>query len=141
MFGAMPMPSAAWSLQQAIFAKLIGDTTLTTLLGGPRLYDGAPQGSAFPYLTFGQSTARDWSTATDDGNEHILTLHVWSRARGASQTQAIMDAIRAALHDQPLDVDGHRLVNLRAEFSDSRRDPDGETTHGTVRFRAVTEPT
>jgi hypothetical protein len=134
------MSSAAWSLQQAIFAKLTSDSTLTTLLGGPRIYDGAPQGSAFPYLTFGQSTARDWSTATDQGNEHIFTIHTWSRARGTSQTQAILDAVRAALHDQPLTLDGHRLVNLRAEFSDSRRDPDGETYHGTVRFRAVTEP-
>ncbi|HWB46503.1 MAG TPA: DUF3168 domain-containing protein [Hyphomicrobiaceae bacterium] len=134
------MSSAALSLQQAIFASLTADAALTALLGGPRIYDGAPQGSAFPYLTFGQSTARDWSTATDDGKEHIFTIHVWSRTRGTSEAQAIMDAVRAALHDQPLTLDGHRLVNLRAEFSDSRRDPDGQTMHGMVRFRAVTEP-
>ena len=35
---------------------------------------------------------------------------------------------------------GHRLINLRHEFSEARRDPDGETTHGIARFRAVTEP-
>jgi hypothetical protein len=134
------MPSAAWALQQAIFATLTADTPLVTLLGGARVYDDVPQGAAFPYLTFGQSTARDWSTGSDDGNEHILTLHVWSQANGKRQANEIMGAIRTALHDQPLTLTGHRLINLRHEFSEARRDPDGETTHGIARFRAVTEP-
>lgn len=50
-----------------------------------------------------------------------------------------MAATQAALHDQPLALTGHRLINLRHEFSDVRRDADGDTFHGTVRFRAVTE--
>jgi hypothetical protein len=134
------MPSAAWALQQAIFATLTADAPLTALLGGTRIYDDVPQGAAFPYLTFGQSTARDRSTGSDDGNEHILTLHVWSQANGKRQAHEIMGAIRTALHDQPLTLSGHRLINLRHEFSEARRDPDGETTHGVARFRAVTEP-
>ncbi len=48
--------------------------------------------------------------------------------------------MRAALNDQQLSLDGHRLVNLRHELSEARRDPDGETYHGIARFRAVTEP-
>ena len=61
-------------------------------------------------------------------------------ANGKRQANEIMGAIRTALHDQPLTLTGHRLVNLRHEFSEARRDPDGETTHGIARFRAVTEP-
>ena len=134
------MPSASWSLQQSVFAKLTADATLLALLGAPRVYDDVPQGTDFPYLTFGQSTARDWSTGSDEGNEHILTLHVWSQANGKRQAHEIMGAVRGALHDQPLALSGHRLVNLRHEFSEARRDPDGDTTHGIARFRAVTEP-
>jgi hypothetical protein len=37
-------------------------------------------------------------------------------------------------------MSGVRLVNLRHEFSEVRRDADGETSRGLVRFRAVTEP-
>ena len=96
------MPSASWSLQQSIFAKLTADATLLALLGAPRVYDDVPQGADLPYLTFGQSTARDWSTGSDDGNEHILTLHVWSQANGKRQAHEIMGAVRTALHDQPL---------------------------------------
>jgi len=51
-----------------------------------------------------------------------------------------MGALREALHDRPLAVTGHRLVNLRHEFSDARRETDGDTYHGIVRLRAVTKP-
>jgi hypothetical protein len=134
------MSAAAWSLQQSIFAALTADAALTALIGPGRIYDDVPQGSALPYLTLGQSTARDWSTATSDGTEHILTLHVWSNAKGKKQAHEVLAAVRSALHDQPLTLAGHRLVNLRHEFSEARRSPDGETIHGTARFRAVTEP-
>ena len=46
----------------------------------------------------------------------------------------------SALHDQPLMLVDHELVNLRHEFSEARPDPDGDTFHGIVRYRAVTEP-
>ena len=88
----------------------------------------------------GQSLARDWSTGTDDGSEHILTLHVWSHAKGRKQAHEITGALRTALHDQPLALSGHRLINLRHEHSEARREPDGETYRGLVRFRATTEP-
>jgi len=134
------MPSASWSLQQSIFAALTADAALTALLGAGRILDDVPQGTSLPYLTFGQTTARDWSTAGEDGTEHIVTLHVWSAARGKKQAHDILGAVRAALHDRPLSLAGHNLVNLRHEHSATRRDPDGETIHGTARFRAVTEP-
>jgi hypothetical protein len=134
------MPSAAWSLQKAVFAALAADAPLIALIGDARIYDDVPQSSDFPYLTFGQSTARDWSTATDDGSEHTITLNVWSQAKGRNEVHEIMAAARAALQGQPLTLDGHRLINLRHESSKARRAPDGDTYHGIARFRAVTEP-
>ena len=139
------MPSAALALQQSIFAALVADAALTTLLGADRIYDDVPQATPLPYLTLGQTTERDWSTGgdpdTDAGAEHLLTLHVWSDARGKKQAHEILAAVRAALHDEALALTGHRLVNLRHEFSEARRAPGGEAIHGTARFRAVTEPT
>jgi hypothetical protein len=134
------MPSSSWALQQALYAAVTGSAPLAALIGPPRVYDDIPQGAAFPYLTLGQSTLRDWSTGTDDAEEHTLTLHVWSRAGGRREMHEVMDVLRVALHDQPLALAGHRLVNIRHEISEARRDPDGETYHGIVRFRAVTEP-
>ncbi len=134
------MSSASWPLQQAIYATLATDPGVLSLLGEPRIYDDVPQAAPFPYLTLGQSSVRDWSSVGDTAEEHILTLHVWSRASGRKETHLIMGALRDALHDRPLAVTGHRLVNLRHEFSDARRETDGETYHGIVRLRAVTEP-
>lgn len=134
------MPSAAWALQKAMYAALTANAAVTALLGGPHIYDDVPRGTDLPYLTFGLSTERDWSTGGEEGDEHIVTLHVWSQAAGRKETHEIIGAVRAALHDQLLTLADHRLVNLRHEFSDARREPDGETYHGIVRLRAVTEP-
>lgn len=135
------MPSASFALQAAVLAALAADADLIARLGTPpRIYDDVPPRPAYPYVTFGQSSDRDWSTGSDAGTEHTLTLHVWSKAAGRKETQAITAAIRSALHDTALTLVEHRLVNLRLEHAEARRDPDGETIHGLVRFRAVTEP-
>ena len=134
------MPSANAALQAAIFATLAGDPGLTALVGPPRIFDDVPQDAPFPYISFGVSIDRDWSTSTEPGDEHLATLHVWSRARGRREADAILGALRAALHDRALTLDGHRLVNLRHEFSEARADPDSDTYHGIFRLRAVTEP-
>lgn len=134
------MASASLALQTAIVAALRASAGVTGLVAADRILDHVPQGTRFPYVTLGQSSERDWSTGSDEGREHILTLHVWSRAAGKREVHEIMGAMRVALHDQPLALAGWRLVNLRHEYSDARRESDGETVHGLVRFRAVTEP-
>lgn len=131
---------AGWALQRSIYQALANSLDLVSLLGGVRVYDDAPQAAPFPFVTLGQSVIRDWSTGTEDGAEHSLTLHVWSRSGGKKEMQQIIEAIRTALHGQPLVLEDHHLVNLRHEYSEARLDPDGDTFHGVVRYRAVTEP-
>jgi hypothetical protein len=133
------MASASWALQQAIFAALSGDSALTAVLGSARVYDDVPERAAFPYVTFAPGLERDWSVGEAVGTEHAVTLHVWSRGAGRKEALAIVEAVRSRLHDATLALTGHRLVNLRHESSGVRRDTDGETFHGIVRFRAVTE--
>ena len=131
---------ASCSLQRGVYQALAGSVDLTTLLGGIHVYDDAPQAAPYPFITLGQSVVRDWSTGTEDGAEHDLTLHVWSRSGGKKQVHQIIEAIRTVLHDQSLALSDHHLVNLRHELSEARLDPDGDTVHGIVRYRAVTKP-
>jgi hypothetical protein len=135
------MSSPAWELQKAIYTKLVTDAPLLALLGGARIYDDVPRGAAFPYVAFGPSTTRDWSTGTEPGGEHAVTLRVWSKSGGEKEVHLVLEAIRAALHDASLTLAGHRLVSLRHELSDAARASDGEIYAGVARFRAVTEPT
>jgi hypothetical protein len=133
------MTAASWALQRNIYQALTSSSELTSLLGD-RIYSQAPPAAQFPFITLGQTVNLDWSTGTDEGAEHSLTLHVWSRADGAREVHEILEMIRTVLHDQLLALEDHYLVNLRHEFMEARLDPDGETMHGIVRYRAVTEP-
>jgi hypothetical protein len=132
--------SASWALQRGIYQALANDTGLTVLIGGARIYDDPLQSASYPFVSLGQSLIRDWSTGSEDGEEHILTLHVWSRAGGRQESYEIIEAIKGVLHDKALMLTDHDLVNLRHEFSEVRQDPDGDTYHGILRYRAVTEP-
>jgi hypothetical protein len=134
------MASATLALQNAITTTLTTNPPLLALLGSARVFDHTPNPPPYPYVTLGQTTARDNDSDIAPSDEHTVTLQVWSRARGRAETHAIIDAIRDALHDQPLTLAGHKLINLRSDFSEARRDTDGVTFRGIARFRAVTEP-
>ncbi len=131
------MNSAA-DLQKAILAALGTSDGLAVHVTG-RILDHAPANVEFPYITFGRTSIHDWSTDTDDGAEHLFTLHVWSRGKGKKEALEIMELARQALHDAALALEEHSLVNLRLEFSDVRYDDRNEAYHGLMRFRAVTE--
>jgi Protein of unknown function (DUF3168) len=134
------MTSASWALQKAVFAALSADAGLSSLIGVGSIHDDVPRDAGFPYVTFGEAQVRDWSSGDEAGHEHAFALHVWSRHNGRREVQEVMGLLEAILHNAALDLDGHRLVNLRHELSSARREADGETYRGIIRFRAVTEP-
>jgi hypothetical protein len=134
------MSTAAVALRAAIHDALVADAPLTSLLGGAKVYDDVPRAAAFPYVTLGEAKVTDWSTATEAGEEHQLTLHAWSRQGGHREAHMIAGALLQALDDAPLTLADHRLVNLRFTLADIRREADGRTYRALVRFRAVTEP-
>lgn len=134
------MPTASAALRAAIHDALATDAPLTALLGGARVYDEPPPNPAFPYVTLGEARISDFSTGTEPGEEHQLTLHAWSRQGGHNEAHLIAGALLQALDDAPLTLDDHRLVNFRFALADVRREADGRTYHALVRFRAVTEP-
>lgn len=134
------MSNPGWNLQKAAYQALKADSALTALLGSAWLHDDVPQNTAFPYVVLEQMRLNDWSTGTELGSEHILMLHIWSRYDGKREALEIADAIRSALDDAELVLDDNRLINLTHQYSDLKRDPDGRSYHGVMRFRAVTEP-
>jgi len=135
------MPTAASaSLRAAVHEALAADAALSALLGGPKIYDEPPRGAGFPYVTLGETRIADFSTGSEPGEEHQLTLHAWSRQGGHREAHVIAGALLQALDDAPLALAGHRLVNFRFSTADVRRESDGRTYRALVRFRAVTEP-
>ncbi len=135
------MPTAASAaLRAAVHDALTADAALNALLGGPKIYDEPPRSAAFPYVTLGETRIADYSTGSEPGEEHQLTLHAWSRQGGHAQAHLIAGALLQALDDCPLTLADNHLVNFRFAVADVRREADGRTYHALVRFRAVTEP-
>ncbi len=133
------MTSPTAELQRAVFETLSASAALTALLGGAKIHDHAPAHVAFPTITFGNATLADWSTATEQGSEQIVTLHVWSKGKGKKQVLDIMEAVRGLIDDAALSLAGHHLVSIRLQMAEARFDDDLAVHHGLMRFRALTE--
>ena len=119
--------------------RLIGDNTVTALLGGPKVHDRTPPEETFPYVTFGAAATQDWSTGTERGDEHLIILNAWSRQQGKKQVLDIAGAIIASLETAALAPAGHRVVLMRAIGVDANYDPGLRGYRATMRFEALTE--
>jgi len=127
------------ALRETIVSRLTGDADLVARLGGARIFDETPRGLDGLYCVIGSWKARDWSTGTDRGEEHDITLTVWARAGGARSALESAGRIDALLSEISLPLDGHRLVNLRTVETEARRDERADRSRVTLRLRAVTE--
>lgn len=133
--------SAERALVAAIRAAAMQDSAVQALAGDPaRFYDDPPPDVVFPYITLGRAESKPAEASGSAAIEHVLTLHVWSRHGGRAEALDMIAALRAALHNAALDVEGCTLILLLVVFSDVFRSGDGRTTHGVVRLRALTEP-
>lgn len=133
------------SIQRAVFARLTAFGALTSLLadGADSVHDQVPQAakgednSPYPFVTVGDDVHSVWDTDDTDGLESDITVHVWSRHRGRIEVKDIQAKVKAALHHNPLQVDGVPVVLLHFVDSSAVRDPDGLTQHGVQSFRML----
>ena len=122
------MSVGQFALQSSIYSALNVSAITSTLSCG--VFDEVIEGNSYPFISLGEETVEDFSTT--------INIHIWSRYKGSKETKLIMDKVHDLLHDINLNVTGVNLINLRFEFSDIMRDPDGITRHGVMRFRAIT---
>jgi len=138
----MPTLPAAIAPERALLAALraaiLADPACSALLGA-RVHDEAPANPVFPLVTLGDVRTTPADSAERPALEHGVSVHVWSRGPGRAEGIDILAALRRALHEAPLTLDGHRLVLLRAGYADLFR-RDGRLLHGVLRLRALTEP-
>ncbi len=132
------MSSAGLALQEAMRGALLADATLTALLGGAYVFDEVPRGAPPAFVEFTALDTRDWSTATEPGLEHFVSVVVRSNSRGRWQAQEISSAVEAVLDGAAIPVPGQRLVNLKLVFWSVMK--NGQNYGASLRFRAATEP-
>lgn len=134
------MTHAALSLQAAMYSRLATSTDLTNLIGSDAIFDDVPKSQKLPYVVFAESIHNDWSTGSEDGMEHAVTLNVWSDQNGRKEALMIADAVVQAFHDLPKLIDNHALINFTHEFTEVAKNQDTELFLARINFRAVTEP-
>ena len=130
------MSIGSFALQSSVYSTLSNDNTLSSTYGAS-VFDDVPEDTSYPYITIGEDNISEFGTKDLDGTTSTMTIHIWSEYKGSKETKQIMDRIHDLLHDSSLSVSGFNLINMRFEFSDIMRDPDGITRHGVMRVRAV----
>lgn len=131
---------AALELRKAVRNALLAHPAFAASAAAGRIYDEAPPGAALPYLTLANASVRDWSTATEEGALHLLTLDIWSEHRGIVLALNLAAMAADALDEAPLPLTGHALVSLKVQTVETLRDGRGRYARARVRLRAVTEP-
>lgn len=95
------------AIQKAVYAALAADADIAALVS-TRIYDHAPQNTAFPYIVFGQPLALQYDTQTTNGVDQEVWIDVWDRpAAGVVGRKGVMDigqAIYDVLHRRGLTV-------------------------------------
>ena len=124
----------SFPLQEAIFSRLNGDSTLGDLITG--VFDGVPDDTALPIVVIGSSTTSDDGSKTLDARDYIFNVDVFSDYRGMKETKNILQRVYTLLHEVDVSVSGANLIDLRCEFSSEVLENDGVTRHGVMRFRA-----
>lgn len=135
----------SWPLQQGVFQLLSNDAGVAALTGG-RIHDAPlpPEAEAEPdgiYVTLGDETARDWSTATDSGAVHLVSIFVHAPRRGFAEAKQVAGAISDVLLSGAMALSRGRVVLVRFVEARTRRQENGALRRIEMRFRILIEDT
>ncbi|WP_426233152.1 DUF3168 domain-containing protein [Pararhizobium sp. DWP3-4] len=131
--------SAAGALQKAVFVTLAGDAALTALIGADGVRDHLQPRSHRPCVFIEGIDSRDASTASEAGEEHLVTLEVRTGEGGSRVAQEIAARVRALLDDVPLVLTGFVLVSIFHRRTRIGRDAKAKGHVAEMEFRVVTE--
>ncbi|XBQ16290.1 MAG: DUF3168 domain-containing protein [Oceanicaulis sp.] len=133
--------SAETAFASALIAALKADPGVQAALGDPaRVYDRAPRGAAFPFVSLGRGETEPLDADGLDLVDHRLTVHVWGRREDPAALKDAVGAVRSVLHQGSLSLDPpFTCVLARVVYADMFTGPDGATLHGVVRVRALVE--
>jgi hypothetical protein len=110
------------------------------LAAGARVYDRVPENYSFPYVAFGSSDAAPTDEDCFDATETLLQIDVWSDGVGFPEVKRIAGVLRAALHDQPLVIEGHVCDRMSVRTIVTSRDANGLWSRARIELLVVTQP-
>lgn len=131
---------SSWELQKHLFYQLTTNEEVQDEIGSPaRVYDRVPDNVVYPFVVIGEAKSIPWN-GVDDGVEHDLKIHSYSKYAGRKEVKNVMSAIMGALSNEKIKIGNSELISLRFVFGDVWRKQDREIFQGVMRFRALTHP-
>lgn len=121
-------------VQEAVFAALATDEALKTVLTG--LYDEAPEGARYPYLTMGDTSASANGLKDRAGAQISFSVALWSNEPGQMQVKELMEQADRVLHRGGFSVPGYELVRLDLDSASVNRQwvEEGSLYKGTLSY-------
>lgn len=137
--------SLSWPLQQALHAAIASDAGCSTFFD-ERIYDAAPPfgpdaAAEGLYLTIGDETVVDWSTASDQGARHQVTLTVHAPRTGFAEAKQAAAAVSDVMLRGPLAPARGRIVDTRFLGARTRRAEGDALRRIEMRFGITLEDT
>ncbi len=155
----MLIDDATFDWQAALRSALAADAALAALVGidpmsgATKVFNRPPAHVALPYVSFGDTSQRAFSTSDSYGQEILTDVHCWAmrqsdgnQSPSTATARQMLARIEAIVHMQPdfsgdrapLTVPGRNLLVAQVvERSQLVLDPDGETNHGFLTVAAL----
>lgn len=135
----------SWPLQQGVFELLSAAPGVALFVGG-RIYDAPLPAEAETdpgalYITIGDESVADWSTGSDRGAVHDLTIAVHAPRRGFAEAKQAAGAISDALLNGQVAMSRGRAVQVRFLGARTRREEGDALRRVEMRFRVTVEDT
>ena len=134
-----------WPLQQALFATLCESPVCKTHFNGqifdaplPFGSEAAPEGL---YLIIGDEEVQDWSTTSDAGAVHLVSLNIHAPRRGFSEAKQAAADVSDAILGGTLHLQRGRVVNIRFVDANTHREEADQLRRIEMRFRITLEDT
>lgn len=135
----------AWPLQQAVFATLCESALCEQHFNGqifdaplPFGSEAAPEGL---YLIIGDEEVEDWSTGSDRGAVHLISLNIHAPRRGFAEAKQAAADISDALLNAEIVLTRGRVVNVRFVDANTHREEADQLRRIEMRFRFTLEDT
>lgn len=97
----------------------------------------APPDEPLPCVTFNEVSRTPLDTSDSLGGDHLIDVHVYSRAGSPKEAYDILGAIEDIFSDPSITVTGYTLLHCRPASIRCDVDQDG-TYHGVASFRVLT---
>lgn len=130
--------AVAESLQTAIYAHLMTDPAVDTLVEGA-VYDDVPPDAPDLFVAIGAERATGVGDSGGAGAIHLLEISVVTRREGYLAAKAVAVAVSDALSGTDLTLARGRLVSLRFLRANAKRDKTEGTRRIDLTFRARTD--